>query len=163
MAKRIIFLDVDGVLNIMSKSYNTLEIRKDRPNIYIEPHLVRRLEWLMDKTGADIVVSSSWRYDMDELKKQMEASGFTKWDRVIGKTTYNLDHRGEQILDWLNNNSDKWDRYVVIEDEIRDICEEGCEYIPKSNVVEVDSKNGLLHQDVVKAMSILIRPLDEDY
>jgi hypothetical protein len=153
--KRIVFLDVDGVLNIMSKSYNTSDYKKDKTVMYVEPHLAQRLEWILKKTEASIVISSSWRYDMDELKIQMEKAGFRMWDKVIGRTTYNHNHRGLQILDWLENN--ECDRYVVIDDEIKDICGEDLPYIPEDYVVKTDEKNGMSHQEAVKAIGVLIQ------
>jgi hypothetical protein len=92
---------------------------------------------------------------MDELKIQMEKAGFEMWDKVIGRTTYKHRHRGLQILDWLENN--ECDKYVVIDDEIKDICGEDLPFIPHNYVVKIDEKNGMSHQEAVKAMGILIR------
>jgi len=52
---KVIFLDVDGVLNIMGGSYRTFM----KPyGHHIEYHLVQRLNYIIEKTGAKIVVSS---------------------------------------------------------------------------------------------------------
>ena len=155
MLVKIIFLDVDGVLNIMSNSYRTFMKPYGQ---HIEPHLVQRLNYLIETTDAFIVVSSSWRYDMEDLEKQMTEQGFKYPDRLVDKTRKTSDGfrwRGEQIRDWLDNNH--WDEYVVLEDEPVDVCGAYCAVIPMTRVVHVDMNEGLQHKDVVKAIEILER------
>lgn len=59
---KIIFLDVDGVLNIYSESYRTNDTKYDyhfpTDITRLEFHLVKRLEYIIDKTNADMVVCS---------------------------------------------------------------------------------------------------------
>ncbi len=145
MAK-VIFLDIDGVLNIMSESYRTTNIMRRGAMIYIEPHLAERLDYIIQKTGAMIVVSSSWRGDMDDLQKQMERAGFKNWNKVIGRTPYIHGGRGLEIQAWLAHHTGVT-KYVVLEDEIDDVCGEKCDAVPRSNVVEVDMQSGLSHYD----------------
>jgi hypothetical protein len=57
MSERIIFLDIDGVLNC-----------KQTPNprklpYVVDPFLLERFKRLVDRTGANVVLSSTWRYD----------------------------------------------------------------------------------------------------
>ncbi len=54
---RVIFLDIDGVLNCKS----TPNPRK-LPYI-IDPSLLVRLKQLLTLTDANVVLSSTWRYD----------------------------------------------------------------------------------------------------
>ena len=151
---RVVFLDCDGVINIMSPSYNTAYYRPDGSVVWFDAHLVLRLNWLIEKTDAHIVVSSSWRLDMADLKVQMEANGFKYWDRVIGETPY-FGYRGDEIQEWLDKTEVEVESYVVLEDEIQDVCGEKCMTISEEFVVEVDMRNGLSHQDVIKAKDIL--------
>jgi hypothetical protein len=153
---KIIFLDVDGVLNIYSKSYITYAYKKDKSVEYVEPFLLKRLEWILKETSAKIVISSSWRLTMDDLQNVFEAAGFEMWDEVIGRTSISkFRYRGEEIMDWLDHHKDV-EKYVVLEDEIDDVCGEKCNNIPKENVVEVDMRNGLTHQDVQNTIEILL-------
>lgn len=148
---KIIFLDVDGVLNIMSNSYRTFMKPYGQ---HIEPHLVQRLNYLMEKTDARIVVSSSWKADMIDLEKQIVEQGFKYWDRVIDITPYGHNGmRGKQIEQWLNEY--EHDEYVVLEDEPTDVCGSMCNVIPKENVIHVDMNEGLTHQNIVDAIDIL--------
>ena len=100
--RNIIFLDVDGVLNLESDSYTTA---KSRENL-CEPHLVERFNYLCRKMEeVEIVISSSWRKDMVELEKVLKESGFRYWDKVVGRTSISAHaktlKRGEQIHEWL--------------------------------------------------------------
>jgi hypothetical protein len=54
---RVIFLDIDGVLNCKSTQY-------PRKLLYIiDPSLLVRLKQLLTLTDANVVLSSTWRYD----------------------------------------------------------------------------------------------------
>ena len=63
--RKIIFLDFDGVLN--TEYYHELlqfqeEQRQDEHGAFFDPRAVRQLKRVIDATGADIVVESSWKY-----------------------------------------------------------------------------------------------------
>ena len=158
---KVIFLDVDGVLNVMSDSYRTFMKPEGH---HIEYHLVDRLNYIMAKTDAKIVISSSWKSSMDDLEFQLKQEGFRYWDKVIGRTPFSgeMDTRGEQsgyrglqIQYWLKHNAEKIKRYVVLEDEISDVCGEKCSAIPFKNVISVDMNEGLSHYDTMEAIMFL--------
>lgn len=113
---KVIFLDVDGVLNSAKDHYTT--------NL-TNPSSQHRLNLLYSsiinsgntEDDVQICISSSWRVPtrlknhlIDQLNKHnMEVCGCTEYDN---KT------RGQQISDYLNNNADKnITGYVVIDDE----------------------------------------------
>lgn len=52
-AEKVIFLDIDGVLND--------EGDRLKKGVYIEDEMVARLKKIVEATGAQIVLSSSWR------------------------------------------------------------------------------------------------------
>ena len=63
--RRIIFLDFDGVLN--TEYYQGLlqfqgKQWQDQYGAFFDPRAVRQLKRVIDTTGADIVVESSWKY-----------------------------------------------------------------------------------------------------
>lgn len=159
---KVIFLDVDGVLNVMSDSYRTFM----KPyGEHIEPWLVQRLNYIVEKTDSKIVISSSWKSCMDDLEKQMKDQGFKYWDNVIGRTPFSGEmnetgeesgYRGLQINEWLKiHNFFDIESFVVIEDEIDDVCGNRCNVISRESVVEVDMNEGLTHKNVVDAIDIL--------
>lgn len=161
---KVIFLDIDGVLNMYGSSSRTFMKPYGQ---HIEPHLVQRLNYIVEQTKCKIVISSSWRSDMEDLEKQLKEQGFKYWTEVVGKTckptekepnmpyprtneNYLYNHRGEQINKWLKDTSFAIKNYVVIDDEIYDICGEKCDVVPMSLVVQTDGKEGMLHKDAIE-------------
>ena len=61
--KKVIFLDVDGVLN----SSRTLH-----EDISLEDDLILNLKELVDKTKAKIILSSSWRLSAEAVATLMD-------------------------------------------------------------------------------------------
>ena len=55
-------------------------------------------------------------------------------------------HRGEQIAEWLHRKQFKG-TFLVIDDEINDICGDTCSSIDKECVYEIDLNEGMLHKD----------------
>ena len=61
---KLIFLDIDGVLN-----YEGYERFTRSGTRFVDPVLIKRLKKIIDRTGAKVVLSSTWRrgiYDMRE-------------------------------------------------------------------------------------------------
>lgn len=161
----IIFLDIDGVMNMYGNSSRTFMKPYGQ---HIEPHLVNRLNYICKNVpDLSIVISSSWRSNMEDLEKQLVEQGFKYWNKVIGKTphpysstqredkTFNigLQYRGEQIQDWLLDNTDyNINNFLVIDDEVSDICGDKCNLISSTQVYQIDGKEGLLDRD---AMNII--------
>lgn len=118
---KIIFLDIDGVLNTI----DTFKMRKD---IYIKYGLIipridlYRLEFLkeiVDKTDAKIVISSTWRKSEFDMKELNEV--FSLFDLEVYDVTF-IDisgKKGIEISDWLNRN--EVDSFVIIDDETSDM------------------------------------------
>jgi len=103
--RNIIFLDIDGVLNIESDSYTTAKVIQP----LCERHLVERFNYLCKKIeNVEIVISSSWRTDMLALEETLKECGFKYWDKVIGRTSISAHSkslkRGLQIHNWLKQN-----------------------------------------------------------
>ena len=59
---KVIFLDVDGVLN----SQQLFEKCEDDQLISVDEDNIKNLKTIVDATGAKIVLSSSWRYGWAE-------------------------------------------------------------------------------------------------
>ena len=171
---KIIFLDVDGVLNIMSDSYRScawVNLGSDA----VEVHLMKRLEYIIEQTDANIVISSSW--GQKQLTILFKKLRFKHIDRIIGRTHRGeventnvpderliiqqgtgikyLSERGDQIKHWLDNTEHKIKSYVVLEDEVSDVCGDRCDAIPSSAVIEVDMNEGLSNVNVKTAIEIL--------
>ena len=119
--QKIIFLDFDGVLN--TEYYQGLlqfqgKQWQDEYGTLFDPKAVKHLQRIIDATGADIVIESSWKYfgleAMQELWRVRSLPG-----RVIDITpslTGNAS-KGEEIAAWLSEHAMSDARYVIIDDE----------------------------------------------
>lgn len=133
---RVIFLDIDGVLNANDDFGG-----KKKPNPYvssddgyrycgISASKVKRLKWIVDKTDAKIVLVSSWKGDYEDyLRNHTNRVGKYLYNKLrkqelrIFDTTYrfSLDfhsYRGAEISTWLANQKEPVESWVVLDDEI---------------------------------------------
>lgn len=155
---KIIFLDIDGVLNT-NKSMNlayTDRIAPDpnRPWLTMDPNPVTLLEALVNTTGAKIVISSSWRNTSLEASPAIiEAlvwAGFQKADAVIDVTprSRKLTRRGDEIQDWLSRH--EVSKFVIIDDDAFDITP----VFPK-HLVKCDTDVGLTKDKFLQCLKLL--------
>ena len=169
--KKVIFLDVDGVLNSSRTLYESISLEDD---------LILNLKEIVNKTKAKIILSSSWRLSteavatlIDKLDKfGLAISGMTydgvdldwleKYEFDVTKkysdTKFDYDEnrqikithdRGAEIFKWLHDHDDC--AYVILDDEIEDIKP----YFSESVIVKTSYKTGLTKEDVKKAIQIL--------
>ena len=115
---KIIFLDFDGV---MDTAYyddflhkNSLP-KTDKYGIVFDPYCIKNLKYIIDNTGADIVISSTWKDDMTyneilDMWKDRNLPGF-----VTDVTPTVSRHRGNEIDAWLEECRDTC-RYAIIDD-----------------------------------------------
>ncbi len=130
---KIIFLDIDGVLNTQDyfiknhenvlnfyDSYpdypydGSLNLRVDRMMMDIDLKKLIILREIVKETGAKVVVISSWKSFgiFDEVAKRFINYGIP----VIGKTIDNGDDRGCGIYKYLKEHDVS--EYVILDDEI---------------------------------------------
>lgn len=92
---KILFLDIDGVLNCDSTK-EKVGFGRYRHFLGLDQRLLKLLlDWLKRHSEVKLVISSTWRLDPDQLTV-MAFSGL----RWIGVTP-NLGHRGKEIDAWL--------------------------------------------------------------
>lgn len=108
MINKVIFLDIDGVLNVYCEG-------RDEYGCTFHKHFEDNLSWIIKQTKAKIVISSTWRFSGLEILKEM-------WDKrglpgeVIDITPdLNNLKRGDEIQHWLDNN--KVINYVIVDDD----------------------------------------------
>ena len=113
---KAIFLDIDGVLNLFGESYKTNSVAFDTNFQEIitrmEFHLVKRLEYIINETEADIILISAW--DLDSAKRVLKQNDFKHLDKLKSKL-YSPD-RVEGILEYIKDNNIT--DYIVLDDEI---------------------------------------------
>lgn len=116
--KKVIFLDFDGVMDTayydhMLDSQGLPQSDKWGP--VFDPSNVNNLRRIIDETGADIVVSSTWKDYMTyeailQMWKDRSLPGF------VTDTTPTVSlHRGDEIDAWLAECRREC-RYVIIDD-----------------------------------------------
>ena len=99
--KRIVFLDIDGVMASIPYLY--------KGKGFIDPSKCKLLNQLED-IGAEVVISSSWGYDEGKTEKSLRACGLKL--PIIGYTDHSVHHnhkwacRGNEIEKWLLENMD---------------------------------------------------------
>lgn len=115
-ALKVIFLDVDGVLN------SALTARETRSGAqFVGARQVKNLRRIIQETGAKVVLSSDWRYgrsdprmnaDFLELKHELRRYGI----RLFGFTSELCGaRRGEEIDAWLRAHPEV-SRFVILDD-----------------------------------------------
>src|SRR5579875_1845282 len=114
---RIVFLDIDGVLNSFGDMHTGLWIQAmDHTNW--KPECIQQLNRLCRETKSKIVISSSWRTIIPDIKTWNEeflACGVEHIE-VIGKTDRSHNgFRGREINDYLKLNPCL--HYVILDDE----------------------------------------------
>jgi len=144
MTRRVIFLDIDGVLAPIHHwdRYGDLD-----------PACVQVLNEIAAHGGADVVVSSTWRYgrSVADLQAMLDSQGFT--GRVIDKTPTGLRgaDRGEEIAAWLAEHA--VDGYVIIDDHL-DMGALG------PHLVQTQPAQGLQPADAPRAIATLLRSVN---
>ena len=159
---KIIFLDIDGVLNheaFYKERHEKLKNgdKLNHPYSEIDPKCVENLNSLCNDTGAKIVISSTWRHSgLDYCKDVLEFHGFN--GEIIDITPHSRDSmclRGNEILQWIRSNHDlvgdyyNFTEYVILDDDSDML------YWQKNNFLLIDRFVGLTMGDVFRAKKIL--------
>lgn len=157
-ARKIIFLDCDGVIN----SIQWEVARKDMPSgsvvgDAIDPRAIKRVVDVCAATGARIVMSSDWRINWPFARTRLEKAGLPEGliiDRTPVLNTFPTLHhysRGEEIQSWLDSNDDIYD-YIIIDDRE--------DFLPEQiplHLVHTNNWVGFSENDKVKAIEMLSR------
>lgn len=146
--KKILFLDIDGVLNSddwfrrCAKSGN----QKYDP---LDPYLVQKLNSL----DCEVVISSSWGCDNGQTWKKLRFKGFNL--KVIGYTEhYEMGSdwivRGNSIKKWLYDNCKDIDyQYAILDDDSDMLLEQ------RKHFVKTNPLTGLTDRNVENIRKIL--------
>lgn len=167
---KLIFLDIDGVLN-NELFYSTSEYQSKKGKAttkeefklqQFDPRCVSLLNHITDKTKAKIVISSSWRSDPD-IKDILKKVGIT--GEIIGVTPHlafksSVEYkysvpRGCEIKAWLELNKEKLGnkmsriKYVILDDDSDML------YWQKTNYFLVDGYSGLTSNLAYRVINFL--------
>jgi len=159
---KVIFLDIDGVMN----GQNFYERTKKFKYWMFDPNAVKFLNKLVKKTGAKIVISSSWRkgkkksyfkkiFKKNKIKAEVigmtDVLHFKNWNRSV--------FRGCEIQKWLDDhaieiddhtNSLKRSKYVILDDDVDML------FYHRNNFVNTYELSGFDEEAYNQALKILI-------
>ena len=157
---KLIFLDVDGVLNNTQniKKYRLFFRGKRRLLVDVKPvfYLKKLLEEIeKNNMDAKIVISSSWRVGSIPADwKKLFLHYFNNAEIVKGRTPYLYKDRGIEILELLEiakEKGDMIDDYIVLDDDIKDIIN----YINNEKVMKIDRRYGLTSKNIKEILKKL--------
>lgn len=114
---KVIFLDIDGVLNNSKTTRTTSQTHYT----FVGARHIKNLKRIINSTEAKVVLSSDWRYDRDdpryngdylELRNELLRYGI----RFYGFTPeLPSSHRGAEIDQWLREH-DEVENFVILDD-----------------------------------------------
>ncbi len=136
---KVIFLDVDGVLNSSQDGFNI--------KLGSSKHL-ELLKQIVDSTNAKIVLSSSWR--ISNMTKSFIENKLNEYGMsIMSSTPDSGSSRGEEIKRWLMETTDFIESFVILDDD-----SDMGEYT-RTRLVQTNRDIGLQETDVIKAIKIL--------
>ena len=162
---KVIFLDVDGVINLVwpltpkeeRDARDELEFKifeKDGYRILSYPNYraIKLINKLTEETGAKIVVSSSWRSTNGntwKIRKTFEECGLEV--NVIDETPFFSWNaiRGKEIKAWLDKTELSVESFLILDDD-SDMLEE---QLP--NFIKTDPYDGFDFANFLQALKIL--------
>ena len=117
--RKIVFLDFDGVLN--SQKYDRARGLYDS---FLDETRLVLLKKLVNMTGAEIVLTTTWRYHWSKMDNECDSVGrsinyiFQKNGLEIADKTPEIAdiERAEEIRTWLSLHKGEYDAFVIIDD-----------------------------------------------
>lgn len=144
---KVIFLDIDGVLN----NHDTLS-----EGIQIANTKCQLLKYIVNATDAKIVLSSTWRMGdlLSSIERMIHVCGgpykaFVGATPVLTEIDGRQAIRGDEIDAWLKKTHHAIENYLIIDDD-SDFHEH-----QKPFFIKTDMRTGLLSRDINKAIAIL--------
>jgi len=168
---KVIFLDIDGVLNnentFIKKYKEFSSTGKIIPEIDMQ--MVMRLKQIVNATGAVIVLSSSWKlgWDINFTKCSQHCKDliliFSEYNLKIFDKTPNIEHgnRQREIKEWLKNHPET-EKFVILDDETTFLMDFVGKQLVKTSILpdgvmltNMKDTTGLQEKHVKEAIKIL--------
>ena len=189
---KVIFLDIDGVLNSQdwyqkrSDLLDKKQVSDNYPFYEFDPDAIDLLNYIIERTWAKVVVSSSWRRGRrsEDLQEILDRVGFigevidvtpSLHCRIDGEPAGYTIPRGCEIDWWLKNNGGfqrvNWSKekqqeyidkakvknYVILDDDSDMLFQQ------REHYVQTKTMHGLTKELADRAISILNKSLIELY
>lgn len=152
---KVIFLDIDGVLNVYGSPYCGT---RDEFGDMFHKEFVDNLRWIIEQTGAVIVISSSWRFEglakMQLMWEMRDLPGkviaVTPSEQVLVNEGiaefYDQVCRGMEIQYWLDRCHQPVTNYVIIDDDK--------DFLPHQTANFVRTANNNHHPDCIDTQGL---------
>lgn len=162
---KIIFLDIDGVLNsrtygdsefylISTAGMSDAEIMLIAHHTHLDPLAIKTLNDLVKRSGAEVVLSSTWRgkYTPEEMTAMLKDRGGdfdikASTPKLFGKISPRIP-RGKEIAAYLSKLEVQPESFVILDDH------DDMLHL-KPFLVQTTMEHGLTVEDVEKALKIL--------
>ncbi len=151
---KIVFLDIDGVMNNWTHldSLGSFGVHYKWDESCFDPKSVKALSAILRKSGAKVVISSTWRkYDSDKaIEAMLEMHGLRC--EVIDHTPVKLSlhARGDEIAHWLMDHPEVT-HFIAIDDDPA----AGENSVTKDHWIQTDEFEGLQLKHVDAALKLL--------
>lgn len=150
MSVKLIFLDLDGVLNSYDNMRAMTVLNEDRAmdqwhNHWFDGRTVMWLKYILNNTGARIVITSTWRHSA-HFDKMWQSRHMP--DVVISRTPRSVHgFRGEEIDVWMSRyGKEKIQSYLILDDD-RDMLPEQWPYFVQTKgdfgITMVEARKGI--------------------
>ena len=173
---KVLFLDIDGVLNSENWfAYRIYCVKNNMVNILmnfvdtddrnikhkltmLDDRAIANLNRIVEETGCKVVLSSSWRSSIESenifTQNLLKLKGFKYEFYDVTPRLWFSDfsiRRGEEIKFWLDKESEKHEieSFVILDDDSDMLPEQ------MNNFIHVDGQVGLTDRDVLTAIKIL--------
>lgn len=161
---KLIFLDFDGVLNsrkwMEGFHQKVREYNKPESTILVEPEdaldptPVELINQLVEKSGAKVIISSSWRilHGLESLNKILKNAG-AKFE-AIDTTPRTYEERGieiQQYLDYLKSKGDEVESFVIIDDD-----SDMAHFLNTKHFIKTAFEFGFMEWHLEEALKVLI-------
>lgn len=170
--RKILFLDIDGVVCTEFNNRKEYYLGEDKALFewyVMNPSCIEHLNTIVQQTGCEIVISSSWRktFSLTELQDVFEENGFKYPEKIIGCTGVFYEWikpgvhlpsvRGLEIKVWLDLNVRKTPtgfnnnqyNYCILDDDSDMLLEQ------KDSFVKTSTWCGLTSWKVEEVIKIL--------
>lgn len=152
--RKVIFLDIDGVINSGNNMEINARLKRTEETMYFDPVCMKLLKELVEDTGADLILSSDWRFPDEQTKSICHLQNLMKRlaDYEIGlagQTGKALIWRNDEINEWLQAHPEV-ESYVILDD-----VNDNFEGENLKRLVLTDEVIGLTAEDIAKAARIL--------
>jgi HAD domain in Swiss Army Knife RNA repair proteins len=170
---KILFLDIDGVLNSEESFHINHELRMEDcekrgegaeflkqycwPLGHLYTPLIERLNKIIEATQCKIVISSTWRISStpQEITNYLTQKGFKYGESIIDRTGQDSKNaRGGEIQNWLDEHKNV-KTYVILDDDSADIVGDYTTKKHPNNFVKTDFIWGLQDKQVEEVVKIL--------